>query len=93
MQLGLQQKRVTAVMYNSDGTICNRYAADGSVSVNVSNRGIITENGRQYTVYEYTIGNETILNPGEYIIYSVEVLITGTDMYLYNLENTAIVNS
>ena len=89
MQLGLQQKRVTAVMYNSDGTICNRYAADGSVSVNVSNRGIITENGRQYTVYEYTIGNETILNPGEYIIYSVEVLITGTDMYLYNLENTA----
>lgn len=89
MQLGLQQKRVTAKMYNADGTICNRYTADGSVSVSVSNKGITTENGRQYTVYEYTIGNETILNPGEYIIYSVEVLITGTDMYLYNLENTA----
>lgn len=89
MQLGLKQKRVTAKMYNADGTICNRYAADGSVSVSVSNKGVITENGRQYTKYEYTIGNETILNPGEYIIYSVEVIITGSDMYLYNLENTA----
>ncbi len=89
MQLGLQQKRVTAKMYNADGTICNRYAADGSVKVNVSSPVLITENGRQYNKYEYTIGNETILNPGEYIIYSVEVLITGTDMYLYNLENNA----
>lgn len=89
MQLGLQQKRVTAKMYNADGTICNRYAADGSVTVNVSSPVLITENGRQYNQYEYTIGNDTILNPGEYIIYSVEVLITGTDMYLYNLENTA----
>lgn len=89
MQVGLTQKEVTAVMYNADGSVCTRYALDGSVPVTVSPATAITENGINYNQYEYTIGNETILNPGEYIIYYVEAEVTESNMYLYLLENKA----
>lgn len=89
MEVGLTQKSVKAIMYNSDGSVCTRYNGDGSVNVNVSAPSAISENGRNYNKYEYTIGNETILNPGEYIIYYVTVEITESNMYLYDLENRA----
>lgn len=89
MEVGLTQKSVEAVMYNSDGSVCTRYNGDGKVNVNVSAPSAISENGRNYNKYEYTIGNETILNPGEYIIYYVTVEVTESNMYLYDLENRA----
>lgn len=89
MEVGLTQKSVKAIMYNSDGSVCTRYSGDGSVGVGVSAPSGISENGRNYNQYEYTIGNETILNPGEYIIYYVTVEITESNMYLYDLENKA----
>lgn len=85
MQIGLTQKNVEAKMYNADGSICTRYSSTGNVAVNVS---APTVEGK-YNTYRYRIGNETILNPGEFIIYYVTVEITESNMYLYDLENKA----
>lgn len=89
MQIGLTQKNVEAKLYNADGSICTRYSGDGNVAVNVSAPTKVSENGVDYNQYEYTIGNETIINPGEYIIYYVTAEITESNMYLFDLENKA----
>lgn len=91
MQVGLKQLRVTATMYTDESmtTPCNRYTADGSVSVSSNLVGQEDKNGALCNVYEYTIGNDTILNPGECIAYCVEAEVEMTDLYLYTLANTA----
>lgn len=89
MEVGLTQKSVKAIMYNADGSPCTRYNGDGSVGVAISAPMPISENGRNYNKYEYNLGNETILNPGEYIIFYVTVEVTESNMYLNDLENKA----
>ena len=87
MEEGLQFKSVTATMYNKDGNIITRYNEKGEVAVKVSEPTIVTIDGKNYNKYEFTIGNETILNPGEYIIYYVTTEIIESNMYLDELEN------
>lgn len=81
LQQGLSFQSVTAKIFKSDG------------SVRIDNLPVtVTDKGNN--VYILSIpdmqGNEyTTLNPGEYIIYYVQVKITESNMYLYNLENKA----
>lgn len=91
LQVGLKHLRVTAIMYTDDTmkTPCNRYSADGSVPVTVKEAGQEVKNGDLCNVYEYTIRNDTILNPGECIVYYVDAEVEETDLYLYTLANTA----
>lgn len=89
MQLGLQFVDVEAKQYNADGTICSRYNVGGNVPVTVSDKGVVTANGRTYTKYEYDITPDTILNPGEFIIYTVKVKVTESDLFLGDLDNSA----
>ena len=81
MQVGLTQKNVQAKVYSADG----KEIPEKSPAVKISGPRL----DGKFNVYEYTIGNETILNPGEYIIYYVTVDITESNMYLYDLENRA----
>ena len=79
MQLGLIQEGLEAKLYNADGT--------EKRDVDVTSSGPSVDG--KYNVYEYTIGNETILNPGEFIVYYVTAGVTQSNMYLYDLENKA----
>lgn len=89
MELGLQFLRVEAKQYNADGSICSRYNVLGNVPVTSNYCGTISKDGRQYSKYEYNITTDTILNPGEYIVYTVTVKVTQSDLYLYDLDNSA----
>lgn len=89
MQYGLEFVKVEAKQYNSNGTICSRYNVGGNVPVSYVHMGTASENGRTYNKYEYNITTDTILNPGEFIIYTVTVKVTESDLYLQDLDNSA----
>lgn len=89
MQYGLEFVKVEAKQYNSNGTICSRYNVGGNVPVTSAHMGTATEDGRTYNKYEYNITTDTILNPGEFIIYTVTVKVTESDLYLQDLDNSA----
>ena len=89
LQVGLQMNtsRVTAKIYDKNGNPVTRYgSSDGSVSVRVET-GLTANSG--YNGYKFIIGNETILNPGDYIVYTVPVTVVESNMYLYSLSNEA----
>lgn len=89
LQVGLQMDtaHVTAKIYDKNGNPVTRYgSADGSVKVKVET-GLTADSG--YNGYKFIIGNETILNPGDYIIYTVPVKVVESNMYLYSLSNEA----
>ena len=87
MEIGLTFKGVTAAIY-SDANGENKVKDVTSVAANLVETDK-EKDGRHYNVYEFTIGNETIVNPGQTIIYEVTVLIDQSNMYLYDLENNA----
>lgn len=89
MEIGLQFIKVEAKQYNADGSPCGKYYTAGNVPVTTTSKGTTTANGRTYNKYEYDITTSTILDPGEYIIYTVTVKITESDLYLYDLDNSA----
>lgn len=85
MEVGLNFIDVKAAIYRDvDG---KNKIKDVSVGSNL--KGQENKNGRTYNVYEYTVGNESIVNPGETIIYEVTVKIGQSNMYLLDLENNA----
>lgn len=86
MEIGLTFKGVTAAIY-SDANGENK-VKDVAVSDNLLETDKEID-GRHYNVHEFTVGNETIVNPGQTIIYEVTVLIDQSNMYLFDLENNA----
>lgn len=93
MQEGLKYKSISAMLYNADGTVCTRYDSLGNVKVKISLASKVTENNIIYNIYNIDLNDDTIiLNPGEYIVYSVTVEIDESNMYLYSLENRANLN-
>ncbi len=85
MEVGLNFVDVKAAIYKDvDGK-----SKIKDVSVGSNLKGQETKDGRTYNVYEYTVGNESIVNPGETIIYEVTVKIGQSNMYLLDLENNA----
>lgn len=87
MEIGLTFKGVTAAIY-SDANGENKVKDVTSVAANLV-QADKEKDGRHYNVYEFTVGNETIVNPGQTIIYEVTVLIDQSNMYLFDLENNA----
>lgn len=87
MEVGLTLKGITAAIY-SDANGENKVKDVTSVASNLVQANK-EKDGRYYNVYEFTVGNETIVNPGQTIIYEVTVLIDQSNMYLFDLENNA----
>ncbi len=87
MEIGLTFKGVTAAIY-SDANGENKVKDVTSVASNLVQANK-EKDGRYYNVYEFTVGNETIVNPGQTIIYEVTALIDQSNMYLFDLENNA----
>ena len=85
--LELDTAKVTAKIYNSDGSVNTKYTKDGIVNVTVENS--LTATSDKYNAYVLKIGDETILNPGDYIVYEIPVTIKKSNMYLDSLENKA----
>lgn len=81
LQTGLEFQEVKGVKYEADGT----KVADVQVTA--------TPIGNN--TYEFTIGNgnETILDPGQFMVYYVRVKITESNMYLLTLENSAVITT
>lgn len=85
MEVGLNFVDVKAAIYKDvDGK-----SKIKDVAVGANSKGQETKDGRTYNVYEYTVGNESIVNPGETIIYEVTVKVGQSNMYLLDLENNA----
>lgn len=89
MEQGLILVNVEAKQYNADGSICDRYNIGGNVQVSSSNAGTVSQDGRTYTRYLLDITEDTILNPGEYIVYTVTAKVVESDLYLFDLDNLA----
>lgn len=72
----MDQGNVRAVIFGADGKVKN-------------DNVYVTEKDLGNNSYEYYIGNETILDPGDMMIFFVTVEIEKSNMFLPNLENSA----
>ena len=79
---GLSYKSIEAIIYNPDGSE-KRYILDDAVTCEK-----IGSNSDE-NIYQIDSDDSIILNPGEYIIYYIEVKIVQSNMYLYDMPNTA----
>lgn len=77
LQTGLEFKSIYAKVFEKDGK------SSGNIDVTATHIGNNT--------YELTVPKDTILDPGEYIIYYVTVNVTESNMYLGRLANTAVI--
>ena len=82
LELGLRLVNTTAGVYSGDTKVANATPTPNLIDT-------ITEDGRNYAVYEITVGRETIIDPGQYLKIEVEVEIIESNMYLYDLRNSA----
>lgn len=92
MQKGIGLREVKATHYNADGTLCTRYNLAGELKVNSLYDVEVSQDGRTYFKWKYYLSSESyevILNPGEYIIYTITADVLESDLYLYDLDNIA----
>jgi len=76
---------VDAVIYNKDGSV----DVNKTQSIKTNNKIIVTE--KDNNTFEFELGNEVILDPGQYLVYYVMVEIESTNMWQLPLENVATI--
>lgn len=87
---GLTYQSVIAKVYSADGTVrMTPSVTNTTVNASYVRHDDVESVDRTYEVHEFTVPNDVLLDPGEYIIYYVTVRIDETNMYLFNLDNTA----
>lgn len=88
--LSIDEENIFAEIYNIDGTLNEKYGNNGQVHVDVDKShlqdGTSLEKESQYI---FKINEDTILNPGEYIVYYIPVTVKKSNMYLNSLKNSA----
>ena len=77
---GLKYNSISAVIYYADGTKKNDV-------LGVSCTGAGSQG--EYNIYNITTSNSTIINPGEYIEFYMEVSVVQSNMYLHAMNNSA----
>ena len=77
---GLQYSSISAVIYNADGT--KKATVLGVGCSKVGTEG-------EYNIYHITTKDSTIVNPGEYIEFYMEVTVVQSNMYLHSMNNSA----
>lgn len=84
MEEGIELEDIVGYKYDSSGRQTNIYRATFGIA------GKETINGRVMNKYNLTLNAEdSILKPGESIIYEITARVTKSNMYLYDLENRA----
>lgn len=84
MEEGITLESIVGYKYDSSGKQTNIYRATFAIA------GKETINGRIMNKYNLTLNAEdSILKPGESIIYEITARVTKSNMYLYDLENRA----
>lgn len=89
LEIGLYvEEKAVGVMYDKDGKLNTKYNSLGAVPVSITKVG----SSGGFVTYKLEIDNSIILNPGEYILFTMKVGIDESNMYLYDLENNATLN-
>lgn len=84
MEEGIELEDIVGYKYDANGRQTNIYRASFAMA------GKETLNGRIMNKYNLTLNAEdSILKPGESIIYEITARVTKSNMYLYDLENRA----
>lgn len=78
---GLKYDSITAKIFNKDGSV---KVAD-VLGVGCSSAGTDGD----YNIYKLTTSNTTVINPGEYIEFYMQVSVVQSNMYLHTMDNSA----
>lgn len=79
--LEYQRETITAKIFNKDGSV---KVAD-VLGVGCSSAGTSGD----YNIYKLTTSNTTVINPGEYIEFYMQVSVVQSNMYLHTMDNSA----